>query len=217
MKLFIYCAGGIGREIYDIANLVNISDKLWEDICFIDDTITNGEIYGAFQCTYDQFRLIYKPAEVQVVIANGEPKVREILYKKLVKDGYLLATIIDKTARISSTAKIGQGVVIYPYTFISSNSVIQNNSLIIAGTCIGHDTVICENSVVSTLVSISGNCFIGSNTYVGTKAVVKEKVNIGKYTVVGMGSCVFRDIPEDMIVLGNPAREIKRNDDKKVF
>jgi acetyltransferase-like isoleucine patch superfamily enzyme len=32
-----------------------------------------------------------------------------------------------------------------------------------------------------------------------------------------MGSVVYNDIPDQMIALGNPARPMRRNDDKKVF
>jgi len=217
LKLFIYCAGGIGREIYDIAYKINMAENTWDEISFIDDTISSGEVYGAFQCTYEQFKAKYHKSEVQVVVGNGEPKVREILFNKLIKDGYYITSVIDKTSCISRTAKIGQGSIIYPYTYISSDAVIDENCLVIAGSCIGHDTVVSKHSVISTLVSISGNCFIGNNVYIGTKAVIKEKVRIGSYSIIGMGSCVFKDIPDEVIALGNPAREIKRNDNKKVF
>lgn len=217
MKLFIYCAGGIGREIYDIATLINVSDKLWDKIFFIDDTITIGEVYGTLQCTYEQFKTTYKPTEVQVVIANGEPKFRKILIKKLRTDGYSIASIIDKTARVSPTSRLGQGVILYPNTYISSNSIIGDNTLISVGTCIGHDSVIGENVVISTQASISGSCQIGNNTYIGTKSVLKEHVTVGEDSIIGMGSCVFRDVENDVIALGNPAREIRRNESKKVF
>lgn len=218
MKLFIYCAGGIGREIYDIATLINKSDKLWDKICFIDDTITSGEVYGTLQYTYEHFKTIYKPtSEVQVVIANGEPKFRAILIDKLKLDGYSITSIIDKTARLSHTSRIGKGVILYPNTYISSNSIIGDNTLISVGTCIGHDSVIGENVVISTQASISGNCQIGNNTYIGTKSVLKEHVRVGEYSIIGMGSCVFRDVENDVIALGNPAREIRRNESKKVF
>ena len=46
---------------------------------------------------------------------------------------------------------------------------------------------------------------------------VKERVNIGNYSIVGMGSIVYKDIPDEMIALGNPARPIARNTDRIVF
>ena len=48
-------------------------------------------------------------------------------------------------------------------------------------------------------------------------AQVKQLLTIGKSSIVGMGSVVQRDIPDEVIVLGNPARVLKRNEEKKVF
>ena len=37
MKLFIYCSGGFGKEIMDMARRINRIESKWEEICFIDD------------------------------------------------------------------------------------------------------------------------------------------------------------------------------------
>ena len=48
MKLFIYCAGGFGREVYDTAKRANALSKRWESIGFIDDFIASHAVdfYG---------------------------------------------------------------------------------------------------------------------------------------------------------------------------
>ena len=48
-------------------------------------------------------------------------------------------------------------------------------------------------------------------------ACVKENVKIGNDSIIGMGACVFNDIKENMIALGNPARPMKTNIEHKVF
>ena len=42
MKLFIYCAGGFGKEIFDTAKRINGSHNKWDEICFIDDDASLG-------------------------------------------------------------------------------------------------------------------------------------------------------------------------------
>jgi acetyltransferase-like isoleucine patch superfamily enzyme len=46
---------------------------------------------------------------------------------------------------------------------------------------------------------------------------IKEGSMIGKNTIVGMGSVVLRDLPDDVIALGNPARPMKKNENHRVF
>lgn len=217
MRLFIYCAGGIGRETHDIAKKADSRGSQWSEICFIDDFMDAGQFYGARQFTYEQFRKIFHPAECQVVIANGEPRNRRILADKVRGDNYALGSVVDPTARLSPSVRLGDGIILFPYTFVSSFAVIANNVLINVGSAVGHDTSIGDNTVVSPLASISGNCSIGSGCYIGTNSCIKEKVRIGENTIIGMGSCVFRDIGAGMIALGNPAREARANIDQKVF
>ena len=48
-------------------------------------------------------------------------------------------------------------------------------------------------------------------------AQIKEGLVIGSEVIVGMGSVVHYDIPDGMIALGNPARPMRRNVEKRVF
>ena len=52
---------------------------------------------------------------------------------------------------------------------------------------------------------------------IGMGALIKEGLKIGTKSIVGMGSIVYRNVPDGMIALGNPARVARRNDDEKVF
>lgn len=53
---------------------------------------------------------------------------------------------------------------------------------------------------------------IEDNVFIGTKCLILKGVTIGKNSVIGAGSVVFNDIPENSIALGNPCKVIiKRN------
>jgi len=217
MRLFIYCAGGVGRETYDIVNAADPDRKLWSEVCFIDDGLDSGHVCSARQFSFAQFQGSFSPTDCRVVIAHGEPSVRKSLLAKLCGAGYSLTRVIDGGARLSPSAQVGAGAIIYPHAYISSNAVIGENTIISVNSIIGHDSRIGKDTVVATTVSISGNCSIGSGCYIGTGACIKEGVHVGENTIIGMGSCVFRDIGPGMIVVGNPARESRPNVDHKVF
>ena len=61
------------------------------------------------------------------------------------------------------------------------------------------------------------NCNVGNSVYVGMNVPIKEGITIGDKSIVGMGSCVLRDIPDGVVALGNPARAMKENDSYRVF
>lgn len=218
MKLFIYCAGGFGKEVFDTAKRINKSNNKWDEICFIDDNACLGnEFYDTKLFTFDTVLEKFVLSCFEVSIANGEPFVRKAIYDKLKNNNINLATIVDNTAIISDTAKIGEGVIVTAYCSVSSSAVIGNNVAVNTKAIVGHDVKLGAHCVVSSLVNIGGACPVGEKTYIGMGAQIKEGLVIGKDVIVGMGSVVYNNIPDCVIALGNPARPMRKNIDKKVF
>ena len=51
---------------------------------------------------------------------------------------------------------------------------------------------------------------IGDNVWIGANAVICPGVTIGKNTVIGAGSVVTKDIPENVVAVGNPCRVMRQ-------
>jgi len=58
---------------------------------------------------------------------------------------------------------------------------------------------------------VCGTCTIGSGTFIGTNATVLPKVNIGSNSIIAGGAVIRKDVPDWVMVAGNPARIIKTN------
>lgn len=215
MILGIYCAGSLGKELYDMATRINAIDSRWEKIIFVDDVFQGASFYGAEVHRIEEFSI--NRNGIEFVIANGTPVNRQSIYHKIIEGGYHLTSLIDPTAIVSSTAKLGEGIIVTPYSTISSDVVLKDNVLIQSYVRVGHDIVIAENTVISANVGIGGNTNVGENTYVGLGAVIKEDLSIGNNTIVGMGTVIHTDVDDGVIIVGNPGRVVKRNIDNKVF
>ena len=50
---------------------------------------------------------------------------------------------------------------------------------------------------------------IGDNVYIAANATVIGGVNVGNNVIIGAGSVVVKDIPDNSVVVGNPARVIR--------
>lgn len=61
--------------------------------------------------------------------------------------------------------------------------------------------------------------YIGENTWIGAGVIVVPGVRIGKNTVIGGGSVVTKDIPDNVVAVGNPCRVLRSigEHDKKYF
>lgn len=216
-KLFIYCSGGVGREVCDIADRLNFKADRWDEVCFIDDTKDQGMFYGKRIYPYSRFRELFSQQDCELVIANGEPSARQVLYEKVKTDGYRLTRIIDKASVISPTARLEEGVIAYPFVFVSSNVQIGTNTLIYDHSTIAHDSIIGQNTVLSIGAKVAGNCTVSDNCFIGAGAVIREKVEIGTWSIVGMGTVVCHSLPPNGIYMGNPAVREKENINRKVF
>jgi len=97
-------------------------------------------------------------------------------------------TIIGKNFRIDH----GQGLVINHNTLIGNNVIVRQN------TTIGN-----KGNGSSKCPKIEDNVNIGANT------VIIGEIVIGKNAIIGAGSVVTKDVPQSVIVAGNPAKVIR--------
>ena len=51
---------------------------------------------------------------------------------------------------------------------------------------------------------------IGDNVWIGTRAIIQPGVVIGSHSIIGSGAVVTKSIPEYSVVVGVPARVIKK-------
>lgn len=97
---------------------------------------------------------------------------------------------------------IGDDVILYTLgeIEIGSNAVVSQRSYLCAGT---HDYTASDFRIYAEKITIGSKCWLATDVYVA------PGVTIGDQTVVGARSSVFKDLPENMICIGNPAKPIK--------
>ena len=58
-------------------------------------------------------------------------------------------------------------------------------------------------------VNILGRVDVSSYTHIGANATILPDIKIGKNSIIGAGSVVTKDVPDNVVVLGVPAKIIK--------
>ena len=120
------------------------------------------------------------------------------------------------TNYISDKAKIGKNVSMWHFTYVGDDVEIGDN-VKIGGLAyipplsrIGKNAFIGPNAVLTNDPYPMCDKMIGitieDGVIIGAGAVIKAGVIVGKNSVVAMGAVVTKDVPENVVVLGNPAR-----------
>jgi len=119
---------------------------------------------------------------------------------------------IHPTAYFGSNVSCGEGVCIGPHVVVAPNCRIGNFCIINRASSIGHDTVLGDFSTIAPGVTIAGMVKIGCKTTIGIGATVVNDLCVGDNSVVGAGSVVLDDVPDGVVVVGTPARILRRTE-----
>lgn len=123
--------------------------------------------------------------------------------------GLLIQSLIHPSASVCVTASIGQGSQILAQAIISSDTTIGEACIINHRASADHECILGDGVHLAPSSTLCGCVTIGNNVMVGAGAVILPRLRIGNNTIVGAGAIVTRDLPNDVVAVGNPARIIK--------
>ena len=109
---------------------------------------------------------------------------------------------IGRNCKISSHTFICEGVTIEDHVFIGHSVTFINDTYPRATTSPGDLKTDSDWEVEPTIVKKGAS--------IGSGAVILSNVTVGENAIIGAGSVVTKDVPADAIVIGNPARFIRR-------
>ena len=213
-KIVILGTGGNCTDILD--TLLDINDArgnlIYECIGFLDD---NPEKWKQSFHTVKVLGPLQKAKELNdcsfvfgIGSASNFWRRREILAKTGIEDKRF-ESIVHPTASVSRMAMVGRGAVIFQNVTITSNVNIGKYVTVLPNAVISHDDIIGDFTCIASSASVSGNVRIGEGCYIGTNSAIKDGVTIGDHCLIGMGSVVLKDIPENNVMVGNPARFLR--------
>ena len=145
-----------------------------------------------------------------VVVPWTTPALRRDRWQRAKAAGFTrFDAVLHPTAVVASTASIAEGVYIHAGAVVGAYTVLANSVLLNSNAAIGHHTVLEEFVSIGPGATIAGRCRIGRGAKIATGAAVAPGLRIGSNSVVGLGSAVIRDVPDNVLVGGTPAKVIR--------
>lgn len=210
-KIVLIGAGGFGREVASIIEVLNSISPKYELLGFLDDSPTfhEGMTINGYPWLGKKEWILENKDEVVCTCTIADPTVKGAIQEEFTKKGVTFETIIAFGGFIGPYTEIGPGCVFYGGVTIAVNCKIGAGVLMNQMVNIGHDVTIGDYTSIMPTTGISGNCTIGKGVKIGGHAYVIPNRKIGDGATVAAGSIVFSNVKAGTTVLGNPAKRMK--------
>lgn len=194
--MYLYGASGHAKVIIDIIRSMNLPiDGIFDD----NDAV---KILCGIEVNHKW------SGQSPVIISIGNNRIRKFIAERLDCE---FDKAIHLSSVISPSVYVGEGTAIMAGAIINADAKIGNHCIINTGASIDHECVIDDFAHVSPHATLCGNVSVGEGSWVGAGATVLPEIKIGKWCVIGAGSVVIKDVPDNTVVAGVPAKVIKIN------
>jgi len=204
-RLLILGAGGHGKVVADIANIL----EQWDSISFLDDRKELKEVIG--------FPVIGKLMDYKTLkndfkyafVAIGNSTLRLNWLERLHKEGFIIPTIIHPQRIVTKFIGIEYGTVIMAGVVVNAGTSIGRGCILNTSCSIDHDCKLGDGVHISPGAHIGGTAIIGSRAWLGIGSSIVNNIIIGNNSIVAAGATVIKNVPENVTVAGVPAEIIK--------
>jgi sugar O-acyltransferase (sialic acid O-acetyltransferase NeuD family) len=121
--------------------------------------------------------------------------------------------LVDPTAVLPRTAQLRHGAYVNAGAVLGSHVELGCHAHVNRAATVGHDAVLGFGASIGPGAVLAGHVVVGPAAFVGAGATVLPEVRIGRRAIVGAGAVVTSDVGDHEVVVGNPARVLKRRDE----
>ena len=215
--MLVIGAGGFAKEILEVLKQLKELDNL----CCYDDVSQDIP-----QTLYSEFKILRKIEEAfehfienenGFTVGIGNPFLRKKMANKFISIGGELKSTISPLSIVGSfDVNIGVGCNILSGVVLSNSIEIGTGCLIYYNSLITHDCEISDYVEISPNVTVLGKCKIGSFTQIGASTTLLPGIKVGQNVIIGAGSVVTKDIPDNSLAYGVPAKVVKNLESQSI-
>ena len=204
-NLVVVGGGGFAKEVIWLArdcgfNVVGVLDDAFE--C-LGSKASDVEIVGKVDAWF-------KYQDCSFVVAIGSPRTRAKVVEKMNALGKPdFATLVHPSVQMSSFVQIGKGTLICAGTILTVDIELGSHVILNLNVTVGHESIIGDYVTVAPMVAVSGDVRLDDYTEVGTGASIRQGLKLHRGSMLGMGSVLTKEIPENTIFAGNPAKRLR--------
>ena len=208
---------GAGRHCKVVLDVLELTGR-YAVVGLLDNS---RELYGTIRWGQkvlggrDQFSALLSKGITRLIVALGDNRDRQSVYEDAVKAGFEPVPAIHPSAQLGKGVVIGPGSLLVAGTVVNVDAQIGANVIVNTGATVDHDCRVGAHAHISPGAHLAGNVAVGELAHIGIGAVVLPNLTIGRACIVGAGAVVLEDIADGVVVAGNPALPIRRDEESR--
>jgi sugar O-acyltransferase (sialic acid O-acetyltransferase NeuD family) len=145
------------------------------------------------------------------LITIGDNWSRSIVYNAIINQmpSFEFINAIHPSVIIGKNVELGFGIVMMAGVIVNPLSKIGNFTFFATGCQIEHDCIIQDYASVSAGSIMGGYVNIGKYSAITLGVTILDRLKIGENSVIGSGSLVLKDIPNNVLAHGNPINKVR--------
>ena len=203
----IFGAGGFGREVACLINLINKETPTWNLIGFFDDGKEKGckNEYGEILGGINELTAWHTPLDLAVAI--GKPQTVKHIVDSIQNGLIEFPNVIAPTTIFldKDNIEFGKGNIVCSCCWFSCNIKVGDFNIFNGYITVGHDVTMGDFNSLMPAVRISGEITIGHGNFFGVSSVVLQQVKIGNDTRIGANSLIIRKTRDGNTYICPPA------------
>lgn len=153
---------------------------------------------------------LVKEIPYSVFVPIGNNVIRERILKYARKLGYQTPSYIHPSCQVHSTVTMGESVYILPSSNVMPYTKIEDNVMISMGVNIAHHTHLGSSSFYSQGSNVGASITICTGAFIGIASTIMTGIKrIGQNALIGAGTVIIKDVPDNAVMVGNPGKIIK--------
>ena len=200
-NLLILGCGGHSKVVTEVAELIGFKSISYLDNDNNKNIFLDREVSNSVVENYQEY----------FFVAIGDNALRESVFNQFKRKNKnaIPVSLIHPSSIISPRCLIGNGTLIMPLCVINSCTKIGDGVVINTNTSVDHDNCLKNFSSLAPGVTTGGNVFIGERSAISLGASITPGIKIGEDVVVGASSLVTKDILNNWVAFGTPAKMIR--------
>jgi sugar O-acyltransferase (sialic acid O-acetyltransferase NeuD family) len=166
---------------------------------------------------FERWRRAQAQTELACLVAIGGARGRARLevQRYLEQQGLHPATAVHPAAYVAVDAALGRGCQVLAGAVVATEARLGEACIVNTRASVDHECELGAGVHLAPGAVLTGVVRVGEGALIGPNAVVLPRLTIGRDAIVGAGSVVTRDVPDGVVVYGNPARVQRKNETRE--